>query len=307
MPTFSVVIPLYNKQNYIAATLQSVLAQTFTDFEVIVVNDVSTDNSLTVAKSITDERIRIVSHEKNSGLSASRNTGISNSNAAYVAFLDADDIWKPEFLEKIHGLIVNYPEADLFGTNYNEIYPGNIIIQHPFSIKTGIVTDFFQKEINQHIYCYSSVCIRKKAIQKIGLFNESINMGEDVDFNVRANLVSKLAYYDDALAIIAMHSENQITHSTLSGKTIIDHDYYEKANPGNTDLKKYLDFHRYTMAKRYKLDGDSETYGKLIKSIRLSNLNYKQIILLYAPIFALKLIKNMKAKLIKKGMNPTSY
>lgn len=307
MPTFSVVIPLYNKQNYIAATLQSVLAQTFTDFEIIVVNDVSTDNSLTVAKSITDERIRIVSHEKNSGLSASRNTGILNSTAPYVAFLDADDIWKFGFLQKINELAVNYPEADLFGTNYEEIYPGNIIIQHPFSIKTGTVTDFFQKEINQHIYCYSSVCIRKEAIQKIGLFNESINMGEDVDFNVRANLVSKLAYCDEALAIITMHSENQITHSALSGKTIIDHDFYEKQNPGNTDLKKYLDFHRYTMAKRYKLDGDFKTYRKLVKNIRLSNLNYKQIILLYAPVFVLKLIKSMKAKLIKKGINPTSY
>lgn len=307
MPYFSVVIPLYNKQNYIAATLQSVLAQTFTDFEVIIVNDVSTDNSVAVAQSVNDTRIHIINHEKNRGLSASRNTGIVNTSAAYVAFLDADDIWKPEFLESIHQLINDYPEADLFGTNYDEIHPGGITIHHFVSIKTGIITDFFRKELNQHIYCFSSFCVRKKAFEKIGLFSENITMGEDVDFNVRANLICKLAYCDKAMAEITMHSENQITHSTLSDKTIIDHEYYEKANPYNTDLKKYLDFHRYTMAKRYKLDKNPAAYKKLAKSITLNNLNYKQIILLYSPVFVLKLIKKIKAKLIQKGINPTTY
>ena len=307
MPYFSVVIPLYNKQNYIAATLKSVLAQTFTDFEVLVIDDVSTDNSTNVVKSIVDDRIRIISHDKNSGLSASRNTGIKNAATPFIAFLDADDIWKPEFLQKIYELTVNYPEADLFGTKYEEIYPVSVVIEHQFSIKTGIVDNYFQKEINQHIYCFSSICIRKEAFQKIGLFNEDISMGEDVDFNVRANLVSKLVYCNEALARITMHSENQITHSTLSGKTIIDHDYYERANPEKKHLKKYLDFHRYTMAKRYKLDGDLRTYRKLVKGISLVNLNYKQIILLYAPVFVLKLIKGLKAKLVKKGLNPTTY
>jgi len=307
MPYFSVVIPLYNKQNYIASTLQSVLDQTFINFEIIVVNDVSTDDSLTVAKQFTDSRIRIINHEKNSGLSASRNTGIKNAQSPFIAFLDADDLWKPQFLEYIAELIDTYPEADLFGTKYEEVYPGNAIIEYPFFVKTGIVDNYFLKEINLHMYCYSSFCIRKEIIGKIGLFNENINMTEDIDFNIRANLLFKLAYNNKALASITMHSENQITHSALHGKIIVDHDYYERTNPDNKNLKKYLDFHRYTMAKRYKLVGDKHNYNKMLCAISLSNLNYKRIILLYTPAFILRLIKKGKARLVKRGINPTTY
>ena len=306
MPYFSVVIPLYNKQNYIAGTLQSVLAQTFTDFEIIIVDDVSTDKSLEVVKTFTDKRIKIISHTTNSGLSATRNTGIKNTETPFVAFLDADDTWKPQFLEKIHQLTLSFPNADLFGTKYEEVYPDKVI-EFPLQIETGIINDFFKKERNKHIYCYSSICIRKEAFDKIGFFNENISVGEDVDFNVRANLACTLAYCNEALASITMYSENQITHSKLSGKTIIDHDYYEAANPENKDLKQYLDFHRYTMAKRYKLDGDQEQYKKLTKAITLASLNYKQIILLYSPAFILNAIKRIKLILIKKGVNPTTY
>jgi glycosyltransferase involved in cell wall biosynthesis len=307
MPYFTVVIPLYNKQNYIAATLKSVLAQTFTDFEVIVVNDVATDNSLTVAHAVHDKRIRFVDHTVNKGLSASRNTGIKNAQAEFIAFLDADDIWKPQFLEKIHELIVNFPEADLFATKYDEIYPGNIVIEHHFKLSSGIIENFFTNSLSQHIYCYSSIAVRKKAFDKTGLFDENITMGEDIDFNVRANIASKLAYSNEPWARITIQSENQITHSSLEGKTIIDHDFYEKSNPGRADIKRYLDFHRYTMAKRYKLAGDMVTYQKLTGAISLKNLNYKQVILLYAPAFVLRGIGRLKALLIKKGLNPTTY
>ena len=307
MPFFSVVIPLYNKQNYIASTLESVLKQTFTDFEVIIINDVSTDNSLAVAQSVSDDRIRIINHVKNSGLSASRNTGIKNSNAQYVAFLDADDVWKPEFLTEIHSLILTYPEAGIFATKYKELYPENNIIERPFLLKTGIVDNYFVIETYQHIYCYSSICIRKEITDKIGLFDETITMCEDIDYNIRANLMFKLAYSNKALATITMHSENQITHSSLHKKIIVNHDKYENANPENKDLKKYLDFHRYTVAKRYKTEGDIINYKKIAKHISLSNLNYKQIILLYTPVFVLKLIKKIKPWLIKRGISPTTY
>lgn len=307
MPFFSVVIPLYNKQNYIAATIQSVLAQTFTDFEVVIINDVSTDNSLSIAQSIKDDRIRIINHEKNSGLSASRNTGINNSVADYIAFLDADDIWKPDFLKEIHSLIKNYPEANIFGTHYEELYPNDIIIVPEINAKTGIIKNFFEKEINKHIYCFSSVCVQKSLFQKTGLFNESITMGEDVDFNIRANLQGILAYDSKPMAIITMYSENQITHSSLKDKVIVDHNYYERTNPGNKELKKYLDFHRYTMAKRYKLAGDNTSFKTMLQGISLSNLNYKQIVLLYSPAFVLNFIKKIKGNLIKKGINPTTY
>ena len=111
MPKFSIVIPLYNKENYIAETLQSVIEQTFKDFEIIIVNDCSTDKSLETVSDFKDPRINIINHNINSGLSASRNTGIKNAEANYITFLDADDLWKPTFLEKINFLIENYSDA----------------------------------------------------------------------------------------------------------------------------------------------------------------------------------------------------
>jgi len=90
---FSVVIPLYNKERSVKNTIESVLNQTFQDFEVIVVNDGSTDNSLEVVKSFNDERIRII-NQKNSGVSSARNRGIKEAKYEWIAFLDADDLWE---------------------------------------------------------------------------------------------------------------------------------------------------------------------------------------------------------------------
>ena len=95
---FSVVIPLYNKEGYVLETIKSVFNQTFSNYEVIVVNDASTDNSLEIVKSINDKRVRIIEHHKNRGLSATRNTGISNAKNEFIAFLDADDCWDIGFL-----------------------------------------------------------------------------------------------------------------------------------------------------------------------------------------------------------------
>ena len=100
MPRFSVVIPLYNKENFIEKTMHSLLNQTYLDFEILVVNDCSTDASAAIVKRFDDRRIQIIQHPINKGLSASRNTGIRSAKASYVAFLDADDLWKPLKLEK---------------------------------------------------------------------------------------------------------------------------------------------------------------------------------------------------------------
>jgi glycosyltransferase involved in cell wall biosynthesis len=98
-PVVSVVIPVYRSERYVAATLRSVLAQTFTDFEVIVVDDGSPDRSIAICKAFDDPRIRYV-HQSNAGLAAARNAGIRNARGDYIAFIDSDDLWAPEKLER---------------------------------------------------------------------------------------------------------------------------------------------------------------------------------------------------------------
>ncbi|MDM5272778.1 glycosyltransferase family A protein, partial [Sulfurovum sp. zt1-1] len=112
---FSVVIPLYNKEQYIAKTLESVLLQTFQEYEIIVVDDGSTDKSTFEVKRYNDNRIRLIQQE-NAGVSAARNRGIEEANYDLIAFLDADDEWLPNHLQELINLRIDYPECEVFAT-----------------------------------------------------------------------------------------------------------------------------------------------------------------------------------------------
>ena len=107
---YSVVIPLYNKEHYIASTLRSVLAQTYPDYEVIVVDDGSTDNSLQTCKTVQSDKIQIV-QQANQGVSAARNKGIELAAGEYICFLDADDAWHPDYLQNIETIVQKYPQS----------------------------------------------------------------------------------------------------------------------------------------------------------------------------------------------------
>ena len=113
----SVVIPLYNKEQYIERAVYSVLSQTFQQFEIVIVNDGSTDGSASVIERMDNPLIRLI-HQKNGGVSAARNRGIEEARFEYIAFLDADDEWKENHLEIIAGLISKFPECGVFGTSY---------------------------------------------------------------------------------------------------------------------------------------------------------------------------------------------
>ncbi len=310
MAFFSIVIPLHNKENYIENTIKSVLNQRFTDFELVILNDCSTDNSFQLVSQFDDIRIKLITHQKNKGLSASRNTGIKNASSHYIAFLDADDLWKPNFLEEIYQLIHKYPEASLFATNYEEIIDANTVVlpsNGTENLKHSIIIDnYFERSLKQPLYNQSSFCIKKEVFEKVGFYNEKITYGEDVDFNIRVHLIYKMAFSNQSLSQYILSTENQITQSNFSSKTITDFDYYEK-NYNNPSLKKFLDFQRYTKAKMYKMEGDFEKYYQLKKGIRLANLNWKQIILLHLPSFLLNEIKIWKQKKLAQGKRVTSY
>lgn len=122
MAKVSVIIPLYNKEKYIARAIKSVLGQTYKEFELVVVDDGSTDQGPRIVKAITDSRLKLIQQD-NSGPGAARNRGIKESIAPYLAFLDADDEWMPEFLEKYLEVIVGNPEcAYVVGPRFEGAY-----------------------------------------------------------------------------------------------------------------------------------------------------------------------------------------
>ena len=115
-PHISVIMPLFNKEEYIKRAIISIVNQTFSDFEVLIINDGSTDKSKHIAQQYIDRRFKIIT-QKNQGVAEARNTGIKMASAKHIAFLDADDCWHPEFLSTIARLILKFPDLKLIRKN----------------------------------------------------------------------------------------------------------------------------------------------------------------------------------------------
>jgi len=206
----SVVIPLYNKELYIKDTILKVLNQTFERFEIIVINDGSTDFSAYIVEKIEDPRIRIV-HKNNGGVSSARNLGIEKAIFPYIAFLDADDSWMPNHLEEIISLIKAYGnQADVFVTNFANKYPnGKWVINRNYKkYKQFLIKNYFKTTFFKPIIHTSCVCVSKKALLEIGMFDTRFSNGEDIDLWVRLAKKYKIAYSTKVTEVYAIGTVN---------------------------------------------------------------------------------------------------
>lgn len=311
-PFFSVIIPLYNKEDYIVDTLQSVLNQDFSNFEIIVVNDCSTDNSLSVIQQIKDSRIRVLNHPENQGLSATRNTGISVAQGELVGLLDADDLWDPHFLSTMYSLYNSFPGASLFGSDYYEQFSfGKLRTNKTLDKKKDgtsfVVDDFFSSNLGQPIVSQSSLTIKKSVLDEMEFFDSRIKYAEDIDFYIHAFTRYKLAYCYKPLAIYRNDIPSQMTISKISDKQFPDFNSYGKLASKHPSLQKYLDFQRYSFAVNLKMEGEHELAKKLIREINFKNINSKQRFLLSIPVGVLKKIKEFKQYLLKKNIKLSTY
>ncbi len=202
----SVVIPLYNKEKQIACTLQSVFEQTFQNFEIVIVDDGSTDNSVEEVEKFDDSRIRLI-HQTNAGVSAARNRGIEEASGELIAFLDADDVWMPEYLATQYGLYQKYPECSVYACNYEfrdsegKVTP-TIIRKLPFEGEDGILSNYFEVASCSHPpICSISIMVKKTAIQAIGGFPLGIKSGEDLLTWARLAVSGVIAYSRKSLAM----------------------------------------------------------------------------------------------------------
>lgn len=183
---YSVVIPLYNKVHYIEKTLMSVLNQTYQDFEILVVDDGSTDGSLEAARRVSSEKIRIIS-QPNAGVSVARNTGIFNAGGRYIAFLDADDEWRENYLETIDSLVEGYPESDIFVTAYAvNMGNGRIRFSTRLTPQTGCLDSYWLTLAKGYDFVWTSATtIRRQALLKAGCFKPGEKIGQDLDMWAR--------------------------------------------------------------------------------------------------------------------------
>lgn len=207
---FSVIIPLYNKAATISATLDSVCKQNFSDFEVIVVDDGSVDGGFDIVRNYPDERIRIFS-QKNSGVSAARNAGILASANPYIAFLDADDLWEPNYLESMAFFISDFTDAGLYGCAFDR-RKGLISIEENIPLPVGYrgyVNDYFRLALRHHLFWTSAVVVDKNRVGHDLVFDERISLGEDLDLWFRIALKHKVAFYNQVLSHYIIDSNDR--------------------------------------------------------------------------------------------------
>ena len=199
----SIVIPLYNKEKQITNTLCTVLQQTFQEFEVVIVNDGSTDHSVEEVRKIQDERIRII-HQKNMGVAAARNTGIREAKYDLIAFLDADDEWKPTYLEILYRLSQKFSECSVWACRYELKEPSGlkrlpVIRKLPFK-KIGVLDNYFQvANCSNPPFFASSTMVNKLALQALGGFPIGVKSGEDLLTWARLACKTKIAYTTELL------------------------------------------------------------------------------------------------------------
>ena len=313
MPKFSVIIPLYNKEKDIAKTMESLFAQSFLDFEVIIVNDGSTDKSEKVVKSNNDPRIKYFS-KKNEGVALTRNFAVDKANSDFVAFLDADDYWYPHHLENLKAVIEKFPEQNWFASAYEKKHNKKLITSmiSPIMEKrgwNGIVADYFENSLVDALAWTSAVCMKKEFFQKLRGFDATITngAGEDTDLWLRAALASPLVFSTDISARHNLDGTNRISHTPTKNRVFFNPDNYEETAKKNHYLKKYLDINRFSFAIQHKLAKDMDSFRDYVSKIDLENLNSKQRFLLKQSRYTLITLIKTKGLFELLGTRLTPY
>ncbi len=212
MALISVIIPAYNSESTIQATLESVFNQTFSDFEVILINDGSTDRTVDILGQISDSRAKVF-YYPNSGVAVSRNRGISHASGEFISFLDADDLWTPDKLEAQLQALITHPEAavayswtDCIDEAGNFLYHGMHISPSGYVLGDLLLQNFLQNGSNP--------LIRKTALLEVGEFDPLLNPSEDLDMWLR--LAAKYHF----VAVPFPQNLYRITNNSMSSNIV---------------------------------------------------------------------------------------
>ena len=275
---FSVIISLYNKAPYIARAINSVLMQTYQNFEIIVVDDGSTDGGLHIVNAINDSRIQLLRQE-NAGPSAARNRGIESANSENIAFLDADDEWKTDFLETIHRLILQFPDCGAYSTSY-DIINSRLKLSHPrFKSNTsfiwvGIIQKYFEILQSELPFFSSSVVIPKNVLIKINGFPESIRFGEDVITWIKIGIEYPIAYNSARLSIYHREAENRLCNTYQKDSDFSKKQLFLKEiiTRKNLDSKMRKDLNDYFALDLLKSAKEEISFGRTEQAYKFFDL-----------------------------------
>jgi glycosyltransferase involved in cell wall biosynthesis len=310
MIQFSVVIPLYNKANYIQNCLESVLKQTHKEFEVILVNDGSTDGSETVVERFQDSRIRLV-HQENKGASAARNKAISLAKHEWIALIDADDYWYPNHLEELQNTIEQFPKADVVCNNYEILLEKDYVKNPTFSIeyplKAQYIEDYFKGSLIDPIAWTSALSFTSSIFKKVDKFDTSIKSGQDIDLMVKFGLAATIAFNPKVTMRYHRKTENNLSDETGLREKLSYIDNHRSKEKKNPSLHQYMDINRFSLAIQAKMAQDKALFKELVGRLDLHHLNSKQKLLLKTPANVLRGLKSLQSKLIQFNLYKSPY
>jgi len=299
-PTVSVIIPTYNRAHLISRAIKSVLNQTYQDFEVIVVDDGSTDNTEEVIKEFQkkDERIKYVRHEKNKGGSAARNTGIKAAKGKYIAFLDSDDEWLPEKLEKQMKVFENAPaKVGVVYTGFWRI-ENNKKIYIPSSWVKKKEGNIHKELLKGNFIGLPTVLVRKECFKKAEMFDEKLPRLQDWELVIRLSKYYDFKCIDKPLLISYYTSDCISTNNNAlikALKLILSKHFDEFTKDRNLLSKYYYSIgHNLCLSNHFK-----EGRNYLIKAIKTHPLNIKYLLATFSSFFG-QGIYNKSSKVYRK-------
>ncbi|MBN1639415.1 MAG: glycosyltransferase family 2 protein [Ignavibacteriales bacterium] len=285
-PTVSVIIPTYNRARLIGRSIQSVLNQTYQDFEIIVVDDGSIDNTREVIKEFQrkDKRINYIKHDENKGGSAARNTGIKASRGEYIAFQDSDDEWLPEKLEKQMKMFEKVSlEIGVIYTGFwrmeedkREYIPSDKIIKKEGDIHTELLKENFVTT--------QSIVVRKECFGKAGMFEEDLPRLQDWELVLRLSKYYHFKYVDEPL-LVSHHSPDSIS----SNNEALIRAYELIINKHHLDFAKHkliLSKHMYFLGGFLCLNYNFPEGKKyLIEAVKKHPVNIKYLLKVFISFF----------------------
>lgn len=288
MIPISIIIPLYNKEKSICTTIKSIIEQTYTFFELIIVDDGSTDGSYEIAQKFKDPRIHFFS-KLNGGVSSARNYGIQKAKYDHVAFLDADDYWDCNYLSEMSIAINTYSSALMYYCPHEYIDINGI--GHSTRIKSlgekyvGLISIFnYTQEEGPWT---SATIIKIEKDNPLFLFDENLTKGEDIDLWIRIALKGEVVLVNKAMSHYNLSGENRLmTKPTEESKCLIwNLEKYRIIETTNPDFKRYLDNMRMSHIKNYLVGNTQEVkeIDRLLDEIDFSNFSFSWRVIRYLP------------------------
>ena len=273
-PTVSIILPTYNRAHTLKKAIDSVLNQTYEDFELIIVDDGSTDNTYNLIKSINDHRIIYVKHEKNKGAAAARNTGIRLAKGRYIAFQDSDDEWYLQKLEKQIKIIESNKQTDIVYSSFFLIKNGQKLLyprKKNFKLEGNL-----RKTFSRHnVVALPTVLIKKECIQKAGLFDERFPRFQDWEFFFRLSKYCNFKFIDEPLVIAHVQNDGITSNSKflIEGLYLFIEKYKDELTKSSISA-----LYRRLAVEKFKNGLKKEALFDIVKSIRFNPLDIKSYI-----------------------------